>query len=168
MQITTESFMADRVVLSAQRLDIKPYEYKAVLEVRELFASGKVWHDQHVENLKPDGFNMNLIVCEAECGTTACLGGWMFLAMQRDHTNPCISAYQYVHNYRSTALGPLFFPFTDCNGRTLRDEDGQDFDFPFELMPPEFALAAIDNFLATGDPDWPAVTGLLNIEVAHA
>jgi hypothetical protein len=168
MQITTESFMTERAVLSAARLGIAPYEHKAALEIRELFASGKVWHDPDLENLKPDGFNMNTVVSEDECGTTACIGGWMFLAMVRDRTNPCVTAYQYVHKYRSTALGPLFFPFTDFNGRSLLDECDQEYDFPFELMPPEFALAAIDNFLATGDPNWPAVTGLLNIEVEYA
>jgi hypothetical protein len=157
MQITTESFMTDRVVLSAQRLGITHYEYKAALQVRELFASGKVWHDRELENLKPDGFNMNVPLCEGECGTTACIGGWMFLAMQRDRTNPCFLAAQYVNSYRSEALGPLFFPFTDLNGHTLLDDDGEDYDFPFELMPPEFGLAAIDNFLTTGDPNWPAI-----------
>ena len=156
--------MPARVVLSPDRLGILPYEHKALLEIRGLFAAGKFWHDPDSELLKPDGFNMNTIVVEGDCGTTCCIGGWMFLAMQRDRTAPCISAYQYVHKYRSQALCQLFMPFIDFHGKDLRDQHGQSYDFPYELMPPAFALTAIDNFLATGNPNWPAVTGLLDIE----
>jgi hypothetical protein len=147
-----------RVVLSADRLGIKPYEHQALTEIRESFANRIFYHDRDIEMLKPDGFNMNVILSEDECGTTACIGGWMFLAMERDRTNPCPRAHQYIQTYRSRALGPLFFPFTDINRRDMTGDEDQPYDFPFELMPPEFALAAIDNFLATGDPDWPAVT----------
>jgi hypothetical protein len=31
-------------------------------------------------------------------------------------------------------------------------------------LPPAFAMAAIYNFPATGDPNWPVVTGLLGVE----
>jgi hypothetical protein len=75
--------------------------------------------------------------------------------MERDRTAPCARISDYVNDRRSEALGPLFFPFTNLDGVTISDE----YDFPFELMTPDMALTAIDNFLSTGDPNWPAVCG---------
>jgi hypothetical protein len=143
------------LVLSAQALQIKPAEHKAILEIRELFAKDVFVHDPDLELAKPDGFNMNIPMDSSECGTTCCIGGWMFKAMERDRTAPCVHIGDYVNNVRSSALGPLFLPFTNVNGATF---DG-DYDFPLELMTPKMALAAIDNFLATGDPNWPLVCG---------
>ena len=154
-----------RTVLSPDRLGIKHYEHRALLEIRGLFASNTFIHDPDQCVDKPDGFNMNVSLDEGDCGTTGCIGGWMFAAMQRDRAAPCVTAHGYVSNYRSQALGPLFFPFCDIKMRDLLDQDGSTYDFPFDLLPPAFALAAIDNFLATGDPDWPSATGLRNIEV---
>ncbi|MEH2517408.1 hypothetical protein V1279_002981 [Bradyrhizobium sp. AZCC 1610] len=155
--------------LYPQELGITYPEYKALIEIRELFANNKFDHDQHVDMTSGNGFNMNCIVSEGECGTTACIGGWMFLAMERDRTLPvgCFRAFQYVQSYRSAALGPLFFPFCNREMRDLLDQHGQNYDFPFELVTPAMALQAIDNFLTTGNPNWPEVTGLLNIEVEH-
>jgi len=148
-----------RVVLSGKALGITETEHAAMLEVRELFASGKLYHDKGCELMKPNGFNMNVCVDQDGCGTTCCIGGWMYLVMVRDGAAPCKSAHEYVALKRSRALAPLFFPFTDHNRRDLVDENGQSYDFPYEEMPPAFGLAAMDNFLATGDPNWPAVTG---------
>jgi len=144
-----------RPVLSAAALLIRPAEHKAILEIRELFAKGVFVHDPDLELAKPDGFNMNIPLDSSECGTTCCIGGWMFLAMERDRTAPCARVGDYVTRVRSATLGPLFLPFTDISGRTF-DED---YDFPLELMTPKMALAAIDNFLAAGDPNWPLVCG---------
>jgi hypothetical protein len=143
------------VVLSAQALHITPAEHKAALEIRELFAKDVFTHDPDLDLEKPDGFNMNIPRDFSDCGTTCCIGGWMFLAMRRERTAPCERLGDYVNRLRSRMLGPLFLPFTDINGRTF-DED---YDFPFELMTPKMALAAIDNFFATGDPNWPLVCG---------
>ncbi|ARQ95437.1 hypothetical protein [Bradyrhizobium phage BDU-MI-1] len=149
--------------MSAEQLKIRPAELKALLEIRELFAKGVFHHDASLDLEKPDGFNMNVIDQENECGTTCCIGGWMFRAMQRDRTLPdrCYLAQDYVATNRSKALVPLFHPF--------RDQDGQwldvDIDFPYELIPPAYALAAIDNVLTTGDPDWASVCVTPNQEV---
>jgi hypothetical protein len=153
-----------QVVLSAKALGISQTEHSAALEVRELFVSGKLHHDKDIENLAPNGFNMNAMVSKGECGTTCCIGGWMFLVMVRDRTNPCSRSFDYVQKYRSPALAPLFYPFTDIHRRDLLDQQGHSYDFPFEDMPPEFGLAALDNFLTTADPNWPGVAGLLEIE----
>jgi hypothetical protein len=155
--------MPDR--LSHKALGITEGEYLAVIEVRELFASNKLIFDDGDSPKQQNGFNMNVIVDQDECGTTCCIGGWMFLIMTRDRTTTSTKASHYVQQERSRPLYPLFFPFTDVNRRDLHDDNGQAWDFPYELIPPAYALAAIDNFLATGDPDWPSVCDIRNLEV---
>lgn len=150
-------------ILSAEQLQIRPAELKALLEVRELMAKGVFHHDPDVDLEKPDGFNMNVTDQESHCGTTCCIGGWMFRAMQRDRTLPerCYLAHEYVQQRRSRSLIPLFHPFRDQNGDWIDD----DVDFPYELIPPAMALAAIDNFLMTGDPNWLAICVTPNQEI---
>jgi hypothetical protein len=151
-----------RVIRSAQELRITPAEHKAALEVREMFAKNKFHHDPDLIVEEPNGFNMNVAHdegSEGSCGTTACIGGWMFAAMRRDRVAPCVTAHHYVANLCSPALVPLFYPFCDQKRRDIPDEDGKSYDFDYELIPPEFALKAMDNFLATGNPNWPEATG---------
>jgi hypothetical protein len=157
-----------RLVLSAQGLHITPAEHKAILEIRGLFASNTFHHDPDLDLEVPDGFNMNIIEDSSECGTTCCIAGWMFKAMERDRTAPYARVADYVRTYCSKVLSPLFHPFTDINGKWLDDNWGQAYDFPYELIPPKYALAAIDNFLATGDPDWALVCGLKSPELLVA
>jgi hypothetical protein len=152
-------------VLSHKALGITQAEHRALLEIRELFAGDQFHHDPGQCLDRPNGFNMNVAMDEGECGTSGCIGGWMHAAMTRDHTAPCVRVSEYVNSGRSRALGPLFYPFTDHNFRDLKDQDGQSWDFPYELIPPVYALKAIDNFLSTGDPDWPSACGLRNLEV---
>jgi hypothetical protein len=159
--------MNNRPVLSAAYLRITPEEHAALLETRELIAK-KAYHDAEVEGLAPDGFNMNTIITDSDCGTTACIGGWMFLIMERNGVAPSKRAVEYVNNLRSRELQPLFYPFTNVNQGRLLDRHGNEYDFPpYELIPPAWAVAAIDNFLTTGDPNWPAVC-MVDSEVAYA
>ena len=148
------------IVLSADRLGITPGEDAALAEIRELFAKGTFHHDKEIEAGKPDGFNMNVPDYEGECGTTCCIGGWMYRAMERDRATHARSAGAYVNHDRSRALVPLFFPFALPNFREMLDEHGCDYDFPLEEITPAMALSAIDNFRATGTPNWPAICGL--------
>lgn len=133
--------------LSANALAITDAEYKALLEIRELFADNRFHHDPRVDADKPDGFNMLCPLAESKCGTTACIGGWMFEAMKRDRTTTARSAGNYVSRDRSNALRPLFYPFID----------DPDVDCPYDVITPDAALAAIDNFLSIGDPDWHSI-----------
>ncbi len=48
-----------RVALSAAALGITDAEYKALLEIRGLFANGTFHHDPAGEADLPNGFNMN-------------------------------------------------------------------------------------------------------------
>ncbi|MHC2552415.1 hypothetical protein [Bradyrhizobium elkanii] len=161
--------MTDRRVLSAAGLGIRDAELKAALEIRDLFAKGVFQHDRDLSVDKPDGFNMNTVSDETECGTTCCIGGWMFHAMERDRTAPCATAGEYVQKAHSTRLYPLFYPLQDMRRQWMIDTDGHAYDGPEYIdIAPSQALEAMDNFLATGDPNWPRVLHLENIEVARA
>ncbi|BAR61902.1 hypothetical protein NK6_8755 [Bradyrhizobium diazoefficiens] len=161
--------MTDRRVLSATALNIREAELKAALEIRELFANGVITHDREVNADQTNGFNMNTIDNETDCGTTCCIGGWMFRAMERDRTAPCATAAGYVTRHASPRLIPLFFPLQDMGGQWIVDTNGRSYDGPEYIdIAPSQALEAMDNFLATGDPNWPRVLHLEDIEVACA
>jgi hypothetical protein len=138
-----------RIVLSAAELRIHPAEHRALLEIRELFSNGIFHHDPGAEADQPDGFNMDYSERETECGTTCCIGGWMYRAMQRDRTARSPRAHTYVNKDRSEPLAHLFHPpFEDID------------DMAYSDITPGAALAAIDSFLATGNPNWQHACGL--------
>ncbi|MGX9944934.1 hypothetical protein ACTG4Q_20950 [Bradyrhizobium denitrificans] len=139
----------DRKVLSPAALRITDGEHRALREIRDLFANGVFKHDPHADVDKPDGFSMDAAIRETRCGTTCCIGGWMWHAMDRDRTTQSASATRYVHWEKSQALHALFFP----------DFDDID-DMAYSDVTPGAALLAIDSFLATGDPDWHRACGL--------
>jgi hypothetical protein len=136
-------------VLSASALQIMPAEHKAILEIQDLFANGVFHHDAEAEADNPNGFNMDYPECSTECGTTCCIGGWMWAAMHRDKSTNSPTAGHYVKTDRSAALKPLFFP-------PLDDID----DMAYADITPGAALKAIDSFLATGNPEWQEACGL--------
>lgn len=136
-----------RLVLSAAALGITEAEHKALLEIREHFANGVFIHDPMGAADKPNGFNMNFPLDEKKCGTTGCIGGWMYLAMDRDRTTQDHSAGHYVNHMRSMALKDLFYPPQEEIGEINYDD-----------ITPGAALAAMDSFLA-GQLDWAAAVG---------
>jgi hypothetical protein len=144
------------VVLSAPALGITDGEHAAILEIRGLFAAGVFHHDYDDALDKPNGYNMNYPLDEAKCGTTGCIGGWMWLAMRRDRKTDAISPSQYVNNDRSEALQNLFYP--------PQEEIGE---ISYEEITPGAALIAIDTFLA-GRLDWAAAVGAEYGEIEHA
>jgi hypothetical protein len=139
-----------RPVLSPQTLLISPAEHAAILEVRELFATGAFHHDPDCEADKPNGFNMEYPAWEDECGTTCCIGGWMWKVMSRDWAVSHSTAGAYVKAQRKGSLGPLFFP-------VFESDDLQDCDYSY--ITPGAALKAIDSYLATGNPNWDSALG---------
>lgn len=134
-------------IMSANNLAITEAEHRALLEIRGHFAAGTFRHDVEMEADQRDGFNMEQAEKETKCGTTCCIGGWMYQAMARDRTTRSASATRYVHYDRSDALHPLFFP---------EDID----DMAYADITPGAALAAIDSFISSGDPDWRKALGL--------
>ena len=137
-----------RIVLSPTALGISQSEHTAMLEVREQFASGVFRHDPEADADKPNGFNMDYARA-TDCGTTCCIGGWMWMAMNRDRTTDYASAGSYVNSQRKRRLGFLFYP-----------EFESDSEMHLSDITPGAALKAIDSFLATGDPDWISACGL--------
>ncbi|MGJ4953113.1 hypothetical protein [Bradyrhizobium sp. HKCCYLS20291] len=138
-----------RPVLSADALQIKPAEHKALLEVRELFANQAFHHDHEMNFDQPRGFNMECLFDNRECGTTACIGGWIWAIMRRDGTTESKSGARYVKNDRSYRLQFLFYP-------PLDELDGMTYD----NITPGAALMAIDSFLSTGNPEWQHACGI--------
>ncbi|WP_316200975.1 MULTISPECIES: hypothetical protein [unclassified Bradyrhizobium] len=151
--------MTDRPpVLSADALQIMPAEHKALLEVRELFANGAFHHDHEMNFGQPNGFNMECLFDKRECGTTACIGGWMWAVMKRDGATESLNGSRYVKDDRSYRLQFLFYPpLDDLNGMT------------YDYITPGAALSAIDNFLSTGEPNWPQACGIdVSFEIEDA
>lgn len=140
--------------LSPSELGITQAEHKALLEIRDLFAAGTFKHDPDFDLDKPDGFNMAETESTSECGTTCCIGGWMWHAMNRDRTTRATTANNYVNAVCSDALTDLFFPTTA--------------EIAWEDITPGAALVAINQFLATGEVDWDAACGMHHaVEVAR-
>lgn len=153
--------------LTAQALLITTAEYDALVEVRDRLANGDFVHDPNLALASPNGFNMNVPEDTSECGTSCCIGGWMHHVMMRDRTAPCVQLGEYVNKRRSRTLTPLFFPFVDPNDHSqhVTDDYGAFYDFPWDQIDTGPAVKAIDNFLSTGDPDWPAALGIEQLEV---
>ncbi|TYO65460.1 hypothetical protein FXV83_16120 [Bradyrhizobium hipponense] len=142
-----------RIVLSAPALRITAGEHRALLEIRDLFAKGVFKHDPALEADKPDGFNMDQAETETSCGTTCCIGGWVWAAMSRDRTTSSPTAGRYVTHDRSFALRALYYP-----------DQNEIQDMAYSDITPGAALCAIDSFLATGDPDWYRACGFHLVE----
>lgn len=153
--------------MSAEALNITQVEHDALIDVRDNVLPVLV-HDRdviipagHEIDGKNKGLNMSIVLDEESCGTTACIAGWMYVSMSEHGVKPDGNAFAYGTHLRSPALAPLFMPMTDREGRDLLDEYGLPFDFPYEHIDVDIVKSAIDNFLTTGNPDYPA---LLSVE----
>jgi hypothetical protein len=135
--------------LSAAALKITSGEHRALLEIRELFAKGTFKHDPDSEADHPDGFNMNFAEKETKCGTSCCIGGWVWHAMSRHRTTISPTAGHYVGKGHADTLKQLYYP-------DLEQID----DMSYDDITPSAALVAIDQFLTTGEVDWSVACGL--------
>lgn len=131
---------------TARQLNLNPEEYEALLLVREGLANGKWKHALKGDKDIACGFNMAQAHYEKEgCGTVACIGGWMAVAMGMD--NMAANAYVGKHepwSGRSSdrPIARLFFPPWSST---------------YENITTEQAVQAIDNFLKEGSPCWADV-----------
>lgn len=98
----------------------------------ELAALIEVRNDLATGRIKAPNFCMSSACYREGCGTVACIGGWMGLKLGMDERK----ARDFVDNPR---LEKLFYPYGIMSW-------GQ--------ITPSQAVRAIDNFLATGDPNW--------------
>jgi hypothetical protein len=137
--------------------DIKEHmtdeELAAAKQFIELAEAGKLRHNPEPVNLRFTGetsartdqkiFNMSYAGGLAQCGSVACIGGWMYLLMKKDKVSLSdMEGYVFGH----TKLNALFFPETD----TYQDR--------FSVITPEEAVHATKNFLAGNyDEPWKGV-----------
>lgn len=134
--------------MKPKELGISIKEMNALRKVRDGLREGRFRHvtspeldeDAKVKKDKPL-FNMEKACATGyECGTVACIGGWVALQMKIAPEE----AAKYVYDGRSTSLDKLYFP---------------DVVKEWDLITPKKAAKAIDNFLTTGDPQWRKVVG---------
>lgn len=145
-------------VMTAEQLNITQKEYDGLLWVRDLLKSKKLVYIDDDEF--PEGrnaFNMSLGHKRYECGSVACVGGWVWVHMNLDKVvqsgGPefgfyevtewqASNAHDYVYNPTSGRLSDLYFPPSHIN---------------YESITAEQAVEAIDNFLRSGEPDWEGI-----------
>ena len=131
-------------------------ERLALINVRDKLANGTyVYAPNALEGIVPAplSFNMGKIFYKNDCGSVACIGGWMAGALLNRAT-PAAAAREYVENGGETGdLYELFYP-----------EGLENWD---EILPAD-AVKAIDNMLAHGDPRWAQVRPDLTIDADEA
>lgn len=119
---------------------LSPEELSALKTVRCWLASGAPKYAPSILDA-PLTFSMATACRKVNCGTACCIGGAMALILGHDPDD-------YVSNAEG-ALGDLFFggarPDPEFLHRDLR------------AITVEQALMAVDNFLASGDPNWERV-----------
>jgi len=146
-----------------EELGITEEEFKNLLIVKSLLDSGSLTY-YYEETDSPFRFDMNTTSSgnEYECGSVACIGGWVSFFMQGnkfskesimkiDH----VIADNYVNMDKSPPLEKLYFP-------ELEDYDINDF---YEAITPVEASQAIQNFLETGNPKWDSVLDEETLEI---
>lgn len=130
--------------LSHEKLKITFAEYGALLGVLTMLKAGILVDAQGRDRPKEKLhlFNMSVPLRSQDCGTVGCIGGHMALILGKQNAD---DAHYYVHGAgRSVALHPLFFPAEiGCHKYKSWSE-----------IPIPVTVAAIENFLYTGEPRW--------------
>jgi len=85
---------------------------------------------------KPNGFNMNVVLIQKECGTVGCLAGWAAIEMG-------VKPSRVIGMAESGILGDLFYPDI-LPGK-------------YHKITTEQAAIALRNYLTTGEVDWSHV-----------
>lgn len=145
-------------LLSYQQLNITPLEYEALASIRDQLSTGQISYysmkelveGKYDENRPDRLFNMDAFTSvvyaagtdlnvEGDsgkwCGTAHCIGGWIKEILNIPDLDGLSLALRRE----------LFYPDIDR-------------DLWYHITPAQ-AVAAIDNFLSTGNPKWPSVTG---------
>ena len=129
----------------ASELKITPKEHAALITVMGWLKDGSLREGPG------GGFDMSDACGFSACGTVACIGGWVYLAMQglKFDVGPLdrdarIEARMYVAEDKTEALHDLYYPWNI--GFTK-----------WETITASEAATAIANFLTSGDPSWDFV-----------
>lgn len=117
----------------------------------EILRSGKIEHAPHGGKT---GFNLGYCATRAECGTVACIGGWLWLIANPHDVK---GAFQYIESNLGDDddLRVLFAPNADIGNWP----DG----VSYAQITPAAAADAIDQYLVEGDVDWSEICTNHNI-----
>lgn len=128
---------------SASDLDISEQEHAALITVLGMLERNELVH--HIAPIIgesgfaptiPNGFNMECSGAQTDCGTMACIGGWVAILMGR--RDKFINQYVNTRNPNSK-IGRLYW---GCTGSATTVEQ---------------AATALRNFLTDGDARWNEV-----------
>ena len=168
-------------------LDTEKGLKEALLAVAEMFEANEIVHSSALVasiydpvdivdiKPKPDQKNFNLGVLadsDFECGTVACIGGWLWLLNKEEPVatenglifyddNATNRAIDFVSS-RQGKLEELFYPPFELFAADA-EEDSEEGDFwtelsnSFKTVTPAQAAKAIRNFVENGDADWFSV-----------
>jgi len=164
-------------------LDTKKGLRKALLAVAEMFEANELVHSSsQVVGLddinikpKPDQRNFNLEVTadsDCECGTVACIGGWLWLLNKEKPS--ATKDGSIIYNYKATnraidfvssrrgKLHELFYPpfelfSADAEEDSEEEAFWRDYVDSYGKITPSQAAKAIRNFVENGDADWFSV-----------
>jgi hypothetical protein len=149
--------------LPLDQLQISNTELQALLRTRGILSRSIIRHvdtdsEDRIELKENEAvFNMGNTCNSYECGTAMCIGGWMKLLML--NIRPIAKG---LYDISSSAMDSIESYVVD-NRPTVTDRPIAALFYPdvkeYETLTAEHAVAAIDNFLTTGAPDWPGVTG---------
>lgn len=130
--------MLARNFKTSAELNILPWELNAAITVLGMLERGEIHHVFDIAKVEGQCFNMGCTVYEIECGTIACIGGWMALVGGLKGSE----VLRYVNGRGSSrALKSLFY---GCIAEEVKISQ---------------AAEALCNFLTTGDPKWDEVVG---------
>lgn len=122
-------------MLTATDLGISQAEYEALQVVRDGLASGRFVHAELSDGENVEQFDMGITAESNDCGTVACIGGWVGLTMGMARSE----ADKYVWSAEHGPLKPLYFP------NHLRNWDS---------ITPDVAARTITTFLDSGEVDF--------------
>ena len=150
-------------MLTHEQLNISEREFIALQEVRNMlnFKNLKYIDRTYADCLAgSNGFSMNVRCVKYECGSVACIGGWVWCCMYNDAIVKknglfLLTRWQaeradhYVDrlSFDRTPLADLYFP-------PIKTAN-------YDKITSEQAATAIDNFPEIGTPDWEVILEIL-------
>lgn len=139
-------------MISAEELGITQKEHDALVWTRDHLAKEAIKYDPTNGDEPGNTFNMTSVVLGNECGTVACIAGWMGIYMaglQPDakgiyHVNNLVLDEQVREVFRENCnnSGPLSELFSPPNIDSYGHIDAW------------WAVSTIDHYLETGSIDW--------------
>ena len=125
-------------MLSATDLGISQAEYEALQVVRDGLASGRFVHTSEAPiGDDVEQFDMHATCERNDCGTVACIGGWVGLAMGKGR----YESDRYVWAAEGGPLNNLYFPANVAS---------------WDYITPDVAARTITTFLDSGEINFAA------------